>query len=974
MLRKEPSGRRKSIAVSAANPIERAPITRGSSVFVFCSKIIVVLLLATTAHAQNAPTQKLRGHVPEAVKRLTPRGRANASERLRLAIGLLLRNQSDLTNLLDQLYDPASPNYHHYLTPEEFTARFGPAEQDYQAVIQFAKRNGFTVTATHPNRMVVDVEGPVADIERSFHLLMQTYQHPREARLFHAPDTEPTLDLAVPILHISGLDDYSLPHPNFKIKPSTLQAKATPQSGSAPGGAYRGSDFRTAYSVGSLTGTGQSVALLQFDGYYANDIASYASQAGIPSITLTNVPIDGGVSTPGSGVGEVSLDIEMVMSMAPGVSRIIVYEAPNPSPWVDLLSRMANDNLAKQIGCSWGGGSPDPTSEQVFRQMALQGQSFFNATGDSDAFTGAIDFPSDSTNITQVGGTTLTTGAGGVYSSETVWNWGLDQGDYVGSSGGVSTTYAIPPYQKGIDMSANLGSTTMRNVPDVALTGDNVYVIYKNGTTGNFGGTSCAAPLWAGFMALVNQQAAQAGHSPAGFINPAIYMIGKSNANYASIFHDVTTGNNFSGSSPSKYPATPGYDLCTGWGTPNGTNLINALEPLAPAPIIAGAGTTLVAEGCQPPNGFIDSGETVTVNFALVNIGSVNTTNLVATLLETNGVSSPSAPQTYGSLVAGGSSVSQPFSFTSLGTCGGTITATFHLQDGVTDLGLATFTLRIGGMVASFAENFDGVSTPSLPSGWTTSGGGAQAAWVTSSSTRDGLPNAAFSSGAGTVGTNALVSPNISLASGAAGQLSFRNNYNLEAKTLDQVTGYDGGVLEIKIGSGAFTDIITAGGAFVANGYNRTLSTSGSNPLAGRKAWSGNSGGFLTTVVTLPAASAGQTIQLRWRCATDGSVSSVGWYVDSITVSNFSCCSGSTADLAINNSSPPTVNVSSNVTFALTVTNLGPDSANSVTVTDALPSGLTFTTATVSQGSTGPTAAIPSPHHSARCPAHPPLR
>jgi subtilase family serine protease len=473
--------------------------------------VFLLFLSAAVSDAQSAP-QKLRGHVPAAVSRLTPLGRENGSDRLRLAIGLPLRNQTELTNLLQQLYDPASPNYHHYLTPEEFTARFGPTEQDYQAVIRYAKQNGFNVTGTHPNRVVLDVEGAVDDIEKSFHLTMRTYQHPREARIFHAPSTEPTVDLGVPILHISGLDNYSLPHPNFKIKPLALQANAAPRSGSAPGGSYQGNDFRAAYSVGSLTGAGQSVGLLQFDGYYNNDIADYESQAGLPSVTLTNVPVDGGVSTPGDGVGEVSLDIEMVMSMAPGISRIIVYEAPNPSPWVDLLSRMANDNLAKQLSCSWGGGSPDPTSEQIFQQMAAQGQSFFNATGDSDAFTGAIDFPSDSTNVTQVGGTTLTTtGPGGSYVSETVWNWGLDQGSYVGSSGGVSTVYAIPPYQIGIDMTANQGSTTMRNVPDVALTGDNVYVIYDDGVTDSFGGTSCAAPLWAGFMALVNQEAAAAG-------------------------------------------------------------------------------------------------------------------------------------------------------------------------------------------------------------------------------------------------------------------------------------------------------------------------------------------------------------------------------------------------------------------------------------------------------------------------------
>src|ERR1051326_8378831 len=114
----------------------------------------------------------------------------------------------------------------------------------------------------------------------------------------------------------------------------------------------------------------------------------------------------------------------MAIAMAPGLSKIYVYEAPNPSPWVDLLSKMANDNLSKQLSCSWGGDPADAASEQIFQQMAAQGQSFFNASGDSDAFTGPIPFPSDSPNIIQVGGTTLTTSSGSTYSSEQVLNWG----------------------------------------------------------------------------------------------------------------------------------------------------------------------------------------------------------------------------------------------------------------------------------------------------------------------------------------------------------------------------------------------------------------------------------------------------------------------------------------------------------------------------------------------------------------------
>ena len=218
------------------------------------------------------------------------------------------------------------------------------------------------------------------------------------------------------------------------------------------------------------------------------------------------------------------------------------------------------------------GRGEDPMADQIFQQMAAQGQSFFSASGDYDAYTGLIPFPGDTPYLTQVGGTTLTTsGPGGSWVSETVWNWG----NGIGSGGGISTQYPIPSWQTNINMTANQGSTTMRNTPDVALTADNVYV-RADGMDYNVGGTSCAAPLWAGFTALVNQQAATSGKPTVGFINPAVDAIG-SGVNYTSAFHDITTGNNTSPSSPTKFYAVSGYDLCTGWGTPAGQELINAL-------------------------------------------------------------------------------------------------------------------------------------------------------------------------------------------------------------------------------------------------------------------------------------------------------------------------------------------------------------------------------------------------------------
>ena len=539
-----------------------------------CLAVGAVLVLSV---GRGAPVERqvLHGHVLNRVHALVASGQLDPATNLQLAIGLPVRDAAGLANFLREVQDPASSNYRKFVTPEQFADRFGATEQDYEAVVNFATSHGLQVTARHKNRLVLSVRGSARTIENAFHVTLRTYAHPTEARTFHAPDAEPSVDLTVPLLHVSGLDDFARPRPQSRVQPQIKSQAIAPLGGSGMYGSYMGNDFRAAYVPGtSLTGTGQSVGLLQFDGYYASDIAGYIVDAHITtSAILVNVPVNGGVATPGGNNGEVCLDIEMVLAMAPGVSNIYVYEAANPSPWVDLLSQMANDNLAKQLSCSWGGGPPDDTAEQIFLQMAAQGQSFFNASGDSDAFVRAVEFPADSTNIVQVGGTTLAmSGAGSAYASESAWNWGGGQG----GSGGISTYYAIPDYQQGLAMAANQGSLTMRNIPDVALTADNIYVRYNNGASGRFGGTSCAAPLWAGFTALVNQQAALNAAPPVGFLNPSFYSIGKG-PNYTANFHDTTMGNNFWSQSPTNFSAVPGYDLCTGWGTPNGTNLIHTL-------------------------------------------------------------------------------------------------------------------------------------------------------------------------------------------------------------------------------------------------------------------------------------------------------------------------------------------------------------------------------------------------------------
>ena len=538
----------------------------------------------------------LPGHVPRGLSQLKAIGRVAETNQMRLAIGVPLRDAAGLDALLSQIYDPASPNYHQYLLPEEFTARFGPTESDYEAVKAFALTNGLSIAGTHGNRLILDVVGPAAAVEKAFHVTLQTYQHPSEARQFHAPDTEPTVAADLPVADVQGLSDFSRPHPRVKKADVT---KIVAKDGSAPdgSGSFFGDDFRHAYVPGTaLTGTGQMVGVLEFDGYYASDIAAYAAAAGggRSSIVVQPVLLDGfdGVPTTGanSGNGEVALDIELAMAMAPGLSKIMVFEGGPNGQQNDILSSMAANSTVKNLCCCWGwDGGPSISTDNIFKQMASQGQSFFNASGDTAAFTvgagsvngvdnpSAGNAPSGSPYITQVGGTTLSmNGAGASYAAEVVWNWGGG----TASSGGVSSYYAIPSWQAGVNTAANQGSATQRNIPDVALAADNVFEYDSQGSGDVVGGTSCAAPLWAGFMALVNQQAATLGRSPAGFINPAVYAIGKGqNAgfSYAACFHDTTSGNNFWSSSPSAYSAEPGYDLCTGWGTPNGVNLINAL-------------------------------------------------------------------------------------------------------------------------------------------------------------------------------------------------------------------------------------------------------------------------------------------------------------------------------------------------------------------------------------------------------------
>ncbi|MGB6130465.1 MAG: protease pro-enzyme activation domain-containing protein [Acidobacteriaceae bacterium] len=529
---------------------------------------------------------------------------ASGDKLMELDILLPLRHRAQLLELQSRLYDPSSPDYRHFLTPAEFTQEFGPDISDYRLVVAWAKSKGFTIGDQPANRLRVPIKGTVAQVNAAFHVIVRAYHHPTENRTFYAPDREPTVDLTVPLWHIAGMSNYSVPHPLSVVAPDGQQADA---DGSGPGGTYLPEDMRTAYyAATSLTGAGQCIGLAEFDGYNIADVvdnfygaasattngSNYSltydpSSGGSYTIPINNVLVTGGSLTPEAGdidsAREVALDIAQGIGMAPGISQVRVYIAadawttsgdyvfPANTGDEDILSQMVDDwgngTGCAQLSISWGWNPENPLSDpdnSYFSEMATTGQSLFAASGDHGSWPNSTDFyyPAEEPNLTTVGGTDLTTsGPDGSWESETAWS---------DSSGGVSPDhFAIPTYQSGLACSGC--STSYRNAPDVAAEAnfDNLACSF-NSCLDDVGGTSFAAPRWAGVAALANQEAAANGNSSGiGLINPLAYSL--TDGSYFANFHDITSGSNGS------YSAEYGYDLVTGWGSPNGSTLVSTL-------------------------------------------------------------------------------------------------------------------------------------------------------------------------------------------------------------------------------------------------------------------------------------------------------------------------------------------------------------------------------------------------------------
>lgn len=518
-------------------------------------------------------------HIPKAVRSFADRGTLSRSKVLPITVSLSLNHEDELDQRILEVYTPGTASYRKFVTPEEFKARYAPTQEQIDQVQNYLAANGMTGFKVNANGYLIEAQASVGALSAAFKTEIRQYKD-STGKMYFSPSSEPRFPEGLKIQAVHGLHNLSK-FTSFAHEAPQTDVRA--QSGSGPNGGFSPQDIRQAYQIpNQVSGAGQTIAVVALDGYNPSDIASYQRSFGIPSVPLQNVMVDGATGAAGQEAAETTLDIELVSAMAPGAKQILVYESPNSAQSVlNLYSRIANDNQAQIVTTSWGGperyqNTAFLTSESgILKQMALQGQTVFAAAGDAGAYSdqsslSVID-PASQPFVVAVGGTRLSASSG-VYRGETTWNNGSPaQG---AGGGGVSSLWVQPSWQNGVITSANRGSASMRNIPDVALNSDPMtgYAIYFSGRWTNIGGTSAAAPLWAGFAALVNQQRQANGLRQIGFLNPILYSLGKS-SHYSSDFNDIRDG-----STNLYYPAVQGYDNATGWGSMNGQGLFQDLS------------------------------------------------------------------------------------------------------------------------------------------------------------------------------------------------------------------------------------------------------------------------------------------------------------------------------------------------------------------------------------------------------------
>ena len=522
------------------------------------------------------PRHPLTGSERQPMRGARAVGKADPSERLEVSVLLRFRGSDALKDRVARLAKGERPDRH--LSREEFAQQHGADPADIAKVRQFASAHGLTVVEEDAARRTVVLSGTVAQFNDAFEVDLQTFEHPGgtyrgRTGPIHLPD-----ELQGVVTAVLGLDNRPQAHPRFRARPS--HGNVQWRGAAADSASFTPTELASLYGFPSGTGQGECIGIIELGGGYRTaDLQKYFSELKVASPKVTAVSVNHGrnnpTGDPNGPDGEVMLDIEVAGAIAPGAS-IVVYFAPNTDAgFRDAISTAVHDakNKPSVISISWGGPESSWTAQsmtamdEAIQAGAAMGVTVCVASGDNGSDDGVgdgadhADFPASSPHALACGGTRLQA-ANGSITSETVWNDGANGG---AGGGGVSSFFQVPSYQEGLNVTRTHGATAplrMRGVPDICGDADpqTGYDVRVDGNDTIIGGTSAVAPLWAGLIARIN--AAKA--SPVGFINPALYS-------HPGALRDITQGNNGS------FAASPGWDACTGLGSPNGQKVADAV-------------------------------------------------------------------------------------------------------------------------------------------------------------------------------------------------------------------------------------------------------------------------------------------------------------------------------------------------------------------------------------------------------------
>lgn len=483
----------------------------------------------------------------------------------------LRQDRAAVQRFLRALETPGSPQYHRFISPAQFGARFGVSAAELRRVTAALRSAGLQVTTSVPQRTTLGVRGSVAAVERFLGTRLNEWVG-ADGRRYRAPARHPRIP--------DGLDRAVAAATGLDTRPR-YRAHAIPVAGLKPRDSARAYNYKPLHDRG-IRGQGQSIAILSYDSFDPADVTEFDRRTGIrgaPPVEKVTVaePVE-----IGEGSVEVNLDIDVVRGVAPQ-ARILNYEMVNDGrPMGFVIDKIVADGRVQVISNSWGACAaayPAELRAQDEASMAAataRGITMYVASGDAGAYDCqhsnpddtriSVDWPSSSPNAVAVGGTLLSVRRDSTYLSEAGWEDPLSAG---GGGGGLSTFYARPTWQRGPGVQ-NRFSTGRRQVPDVAAAadGDSGWYIVSGGEELKVGGTSAAAPFWAGSMLLIGQHAQRERAGRVGYANPLLYRIA---ARRDTPFRDVRFGGNRG------YRATPGWDYATGWGSPDVDALANAV-------------------------------------------------------------------------------------------------------------------------------------------------------------------------------------------------------------------------------------------------------------------------------------------------------------------------------------------------------------------------------------------------------------